>query len=142
MKRIEDQGIQTLVEKFQMFPLAIQQAVAYIAEQSRKIDFSVNNYLQEYEEKTKELLHSVLFRRIDNKHKETTFMTCQVTVDKRNSNGQCEQLALKIFDIIALFASDNIERKMLLLFAEGDEGKLKSSVPLFISCLLYTSRCV
>ena len=128
----QDQEIQKLVETLQMFPLAIQQAVAYIADQRVTGDFGINNYLQEYEEKTKESLDSELFRGIDNEYEKTTFMTSQVTVDKIKINGQCGQLALKIFYIMALLAPDNIERKILLPLAEGDEGKLKSSVRMLV----------
>lgn len=47
----QNEEIQKLVEKFQMFPLGIKQAIAYIVDQSGHC--SVNNYLQQYEEKTK-----------------------------------------------------------------------------------------
>ena len=64
----QDQEIQNLVVRLQMFPLAIQQAVAYIEDQRVTGDFSVNDYLQEYEEKTKDLLDSELFKGIDNEY--------------------------------------------------------------------------
>ena len=124
----QDEEIQNLIEKMQMFPLAIQQAIAYIADQRVTENFSINDYLQEYEEKTKDLLDSELFRGIDNEYEKTTFTTWQITVDKI-SNKQYGQLALKIFNTMALLAPNNIPREMFLPLVKEDKT-LKSAVRL------------
>lgn len=57
----QDQEIEKLVKKLQCFPLAIQQAIAYIEDQKVTGEFGISDYLKKYEEKTKELLDSKVF---------------------------------------------------------------------------------
>lgn len=130
----ESQGreIKALVEKLQCFPLAIQQAIAYIEDQRVTGEFSINNYLEKYEKKTKDLLNSDVFGGIDNDYAKTTFTTWQITIDRIKNNKEDGELASKILDVIAYLAPENINREMFLSLAEGDEERLKSAVRLLI----------
>ncbi|WP_341816351.1 ankyrin repeat domain-containing protein [Wolbachia endosymbiont (group A) of Nomada goodeniana] len=129
----QNQEIKSLVEeKLQCFPLAIQQAIAYIKDQRVTGEFTIANYLEKYEEKRKELLESDLFKGIDNDYERTTFTTWQITIDKIASNEQYGKLALEILNTIAYFAPENINREMFLNLAEGNEEQLKSAVRLLV----------
>jgi len=128
----QDQGIKTLVEKLQRFPLAIQQAIAYIKDQKVTGKFSIDDYLEEYEKKTKDLLDSEVFKGIDNDYAKTTFTTWKITIDKIASDSEHGQLALKILDAIAYFAPESINREIFLDLASDDERKLRSAVRLLV----------
>ncbi|XP_011686121.1 PREDICTED: uncharacterized protein LOC105448935 isoform X2 [Wasmannia auropunctata] len=128
----QDQEIKTLVEKLQRFPLAIQQAIAYIEDQRVTGGFSIDDYLEEYEKKTKDLLDSEVFKGIDNEYAKTTFTTWKITIDKIASDSDHGQLALKILDAIAYFAPESVNREIFLDLAGGDERKLRSAVRLLV----------
>lgn len=89
-----------LVNEFQCFPLAIQQAILYITHERITRTYSINDYLKEYKEKTKTLLKSEIFQGIDNECAKTTFTTWRITIDKIE-NKENGVLALRILDIIA-----------------------------------------
>ena len=73
------------------------------------------------------------FRGIDNEYEKTTFTTWKITVDKIKSNKQHGQLALRIFNIMALLAPENIPREIFLPLAKKDNVNLRSSVRLLAS---------
>ncbi|XP_044747144.1 uncharacterized protein LOC123308516 [Coccinella septempunctata] len=128
----QDQEIKNLVEKLQCFPLFIQQAIAYIEDQRVTGEFGINDYLKEYEKKTKDLLDSNVFRGIDNHYATTTFKTWKITIDKIASNEQHGELALKILDTISYFAPENISRETFLSLAESEE-KLRLASRLLVN---------
>ena len=128
----QDKKIESLVKELQLFPLAVQQAIAYIEDQRVTGEFEINDYLTEYKKKTKELLSSKVFRGIDNDYTKTTFTTWQITIDKIRSDEQNGQLALKILDVIAYLAPEKINRGMLLDLADSNEEQLKTAVRLLV----------
>jgi hypothetical protein len=90
----ENQASQ-LAKKLQYFPLALQQAVAYIKQQNKVMQvsgnkFGINDYLNEFDLNTAKLLN---FRFPDNNNNcyiKTTFITWEVTIEKiiKDENGQ------------------------------------------------------
>nr|AZI94745.1 OdiLe1 [Liposcelis sp. PH-2016] len=130
---VEDESqIKALIEKLQYFPLAIKQAIAYIEDKEVNEAFSISNYLEEYEKKTRDLLDSDVFKEIDNDYEKTTFTTWKITTDKIARHEEHGKLALDILNDIAYLASDNIYREMFLGTARYDETKLKSAVRLLV----------
>ncbi|WP_353281453.1 tetratricopeptide repeat protein [Wolbachia endosymbiont (group B) of Horisme vitalbata] len=128
----QNEKIKVLVEKLQHFPLAIQQAISYIEDQRVTREFSIDDYLEEYEEKTKDLLNYEGFRGIDNNYAKTTFTTWKITTDKIASNEKYGNLALRILDVISYLAPDNISREFFLDLTGNNEEELRSAVRLLI----------
>ncbi|KAL3283636.1 hypothetical protein HHI36_006775 [Cryptolaemus montrouzieri] len=113
--------IQDLNKKLQYFPLALQQAVAYIKERNRVLKnfdsvFTINNYLLEYDEKTKKLLNFKFPEDSDNKYTKTTYTTWKVSTDIIKTNKKCGFKAMQILNMIAYTASSNISVKIFLKF--------------------------
>jgi hypothetical protein len=85
-----------LAKKLQCFPLALQQAVAYIKHTDEKLreafneKFKIIDYLKSYEEKTKELLNFDFPEDNRNYYFKTTFKTWKITLEriKQNKYGQ------------------------------------------------------
>ena len=131
---LQNEEIKQLAEKLQCFPLALQQAVAYIRERDRELknirkEFNINDYLNKYREKTKELLDFEFPGDSNDSYTKTTFVTWDITLDviKQNKHGN---LALKILNTMAYFAPDNIPAKVFLGFVEGDSEDLGSMIQL------------
>lgn len=129
--------IQKLMEILERFPLALTQAVAYIKQANEEVknveperEFKINDYLKEYERKTKELLNFPLPDDSDAKYSRTTFTTWKVTIDKIKENKEYGQQTLEILNIIAYCAPDNIPTKIFLKLEEYDERKLGATVQL------------
>ncbi|WP_438456569.1 tetratricopeptide repeat protein [Wolbachia endosymbiont of Kerria lacca] len=128
----QDQEVEGLLKKLQRFPLAIQQAIAYIKDQRVTRKFGINDYLQEYEKKAKDLLDSGVFQGIDNEYERTTFTTWEVTIDKIASNKEYGELAVKVLNTVAYLAPEDIKREMFSKLAGNDETKLESAVRLLV----------
>ena len=81
----QNEDIKELAEKLQHFPLALQQAVAYIRERNRELKntkvFKISDYLKKYEEKSKELLDYEFPEDSNDSYTKTTFVTWDITVD-------------------------------------------------------------
>ncbi|WP_265036256.1 ankyrin repeat domain-containing protein [Wolbachia endosymbiont (group A) of Anomoia purmunda] len=124
----QNQDITELVKKLYNFPLALQQAVAYIkdtnvAYQKRNLEFKVSDYLKKYEETPKKLLNVKVPTGM---HAETIFKTLEVAFDKIK-NEEYGQQSLNMLNIISYFASSNISEEMFLSeLASGDRDKLIS----------------
>jgi len=131
-----NQEIEKLVEKLQCFPLALQQAVAHITETNEEHKFwgngeyTIGSYLEEYEEKKKELLNSKAFESFDNGYAKTTFTTWNVTIDKIKGDKESGQRASEILDVIAYFAPDNIPVEIFYSELEKDDEKPRKAVKL------------
>ncbi|WP_410542226.1 tetratricopeptide repeat protein [Wolbachia endosymbiont of Tetranychus urticae] len=128
----QNEKIKALVEKLQYFPLAIQQAVAYIEDQRITREFDIDDYLNEYKKKTKDLLDSKVFEGIDNDYAKTTFTTWKITIDKIAGDKVHGELALRILNIISYLSSEKISREVFLSLTGGSEEKLRSAVRLLI----------
>ena len=125
---LQNDEIRELADKLQRFPLALQQAVAYIRETDKELknirkEFKISNYLKKYEEKTKELLDFEFQEDSNDSYTKTTFVTWNITLDviKQKEHGN---QALKILNTMAYFAPDNIPVKTFLPFIEGDSEEL------------------
>ncbi len=128
--------IQKLMEILERFPLALTQAVAYIKQANEEVknveperEFKIDDYLKEYERKTKELLNFPFPDDSDAKYSRTTFTTWKVTIDKIKKK-EYGKKAMEILDIIAYCAPDNIPTKIFLKLEEYDERKLGATVQL------------
>lgn len=126
-----DQTIEELVKELQCFPLAIQQAIAYIREENRTMLLSIADYIEEYQNKAKELLNSELFRKLGNSYTQTTFTTWQISMDRIKSDKRFGELSFDILNIIAYFAADNINRDYFADLA-GNDRTLRQSVRLLV----------
>jgi RNase adaptor protein for sRNA GlmZ degradation len=133
----ESQGkeILELAKTLQCFPLALQQAVAYIKHKDEKLKnvaekkFEIIDYLKMYEEKARKLLNYHFSEDSSNCYIKTTFITWEVTLEKikQNKHGQ---LALEVLETIAYFASDNIPTKIFLELVKGNIEKMGSILQL------------
>ncbi|MCL2322973.1 MAG: tetratricopeptide repeat protein, partial [Oscillospiraceae bacterium] len=115
----QESEIPKLAKTLQCFPLALQQAVAYIKERDTALrnvgsKFKISNYLQRYEEETRKLLDFKFPEDSSDLYTKTTFTTWRVTIDKIKNNPECGNQAAEILDIIAYTAPDNIPVKMFL----------------------------
>ncbi|WP_353279788.1 tetratricopeptide repeat protein [Wolbachia endosymbiont (group B) of Xanthorhoe designata] len=128
----QNEKIKALVEKLQRFPLAIQQAIAYIEDQRITEEFDIDDYLEKYEKKTKDLLDSEVFRGIDNDYAKTTFTTWKITTNKIASDRENGKLALRVLNIISYLAPERISREVFLGLTGSSEEKLRSAVRLLI----------
>lgn len=100
----DDEMTKLLVEKLLYFPLAIQQATAYIAQKWNVSDgnYSIDDYLKDYNEKTQDLLNSEMYERFDNNYTKAALTTWKLAVDYIVSrNDDYEWLALRLITVIA-----------------------------------------
>lgn len=102
----EPQHVQLLVEKMEKFPLAMQQAVAYINNQRKKpltTDYSIVKYLQEFDMKFKKILDHAHYDRAANEpYKLTLYTTWTMTEDiiKSLHNGETAMFLLNLMSLM------------------------------------------
>ncbi|WP_265017002.1 ankyrin repeat domain-containing protein [Wolbachia endosymbiont (group B) of Endotricha flammealis] len=124
------------IDVLHKFPLALVQAVAHIKEENRKSqlrgkkEYTIVKYLEDYKKEKKKLLNSKAFESLDNDYEQTTLTTLEITADKIKDDKEYGGLALKILDMIAYFAPNNIPVESFFLKLEKDEGKLWKAVDL------------
>lgn len=134
----QENEIQELADTLQYFPLALQQAVAYINnadEEIKTVDpedgFKVDDYLQEYKNKTEELLDFPFPEDSDGMYAKTTFTTWATTVDKIAGLKESGEKSLEILNVMAYCVPYNIPTKMFSkLVEEEDARKLGAAVQL------------
>ncbi|MBV0899305.1 MAG: hypothetical protein KTV77_00785 [Wolbachia endosymbiont of Fragariocoptes setiger] len=132
---LNEQVRELTISLLHKFPLALQQAVAYIKKENEKIklrkkgEYTITDYLKDYKKETKKLLNTETFKNLDNDYSQTTLKTWKVTTDKIKSNTEYGQIALEILDIIAYLAPNNIPIEMIFSL-NIDEEKLWSAVEL------------
>jgi len=109
----QESQVKELSQTLQRFPIALQQAVAYIKVENQILknlnpqkEFKICDYLEEYSKRAEKLLDHPLDS--DDSYTKTTLTTWQVTFDKIKDNKEYGQQALEIVNIIAYFAPDNI----------------------------------
>ncbi|MDR1139549.1 MAG: tetratricopeptide repeat protein [Rickettsiales bacterium] len=115
----QENEIKNLAETLQHFPLALQQAVAYIKERDTALKnvglrFEISDYLKRYKEEAEKLLDFEFPEDSNDSYTETTFITWRITINKIKDNAEYGQQAKEILDIIAYIASDNIPVEMFL----------------------------
>ncbi|WP_353273619.1 tetratricopeptide repeat protein [Wolbachia endosymbiont (group A) of Agelastica alni] len=126
---LQNEDIANLAKKLHNFPLALQQAVAYIKYmngecQKRNSEFKVSDYLKKYEQEPKKMLS---IKSIDDERTEAIFRVLKITIDKIKDNKEYGQQALDMLNIVSYFMSRNIPEKTFLNeLASGDQEKLIS----------------
>ncbi|XP_008207240.1 uncharacterized protein LOC103316246 [Nasonia vitripennis] len=127
----ECEEVKKLVNELQLFPLALQQAVAYIGLQDEKLknvgsDFKISNYLKKLKQKTKEYLQFTEGN--DNDYSKTTYSTWNVTIEairqKEHGIKACE-----ILEILSYFAPADIYVSTIKSLVK-DETTLASAIDL------------
>ncbi|QOD38166.1 NB-ARC domain-containing protein [Candidatus Wolbachia massiliensis] len=93
--------IKNLAETLQHFPLALQQAVAYIKERDIALKnvglkFEISDYLKRYKEEAEKLLDFEFPKDSDNSYTKTTFITWRITINKIKGNPEYGQQAKEI----------------------------------------------
>jgi tetratricopeptide (TPR) repeat protein len=130
----QEKEIRQLAKTLQYFPLALQQAVAYIKQKDETLKyveqkFEIAEYLIRFEEKARKLLNYNFPEDNNNCYTKTTFITWEVTLEKINQNKYGQQ-ALEVLETIAYFAPDNIPINIFLELVKGDTEKLASMLQL------------
>ncbi|MGL9718787.1 MAG: tetratricopeptide repeat protein [Wolbachia sp.] len=130
----QENEIKNLAKTLQHFPLALQQAVAYIKERDIALKnvglkFEISDYLKRYKEETEKLLDFKFPKDSDNSYTETTFITWRITINNIKSNTEYGQQAKEILDVIAYIAPDNIPVK-IFLGLERNREKLGDAIQL------------
>ncbi|MDG7055408.1 MAG: tetratricopeptide repeat protein [Wolbachia endosymbiont of Menacanthus eurysternus] len=130
----QENEIKNLAETLQHFPLALQQAVAYIKERDIALKnvglrFEISDYLKRYKEEAEKLLDFKFPKDSDNSYTETTFITWRITINKIKDNPEYGQQAKEILDTIAYIAPDNIPVEMFLGL-ERNREKLGDAIQL------------
>ncbi|WP_353269700.1 NB-ARC domain-containing protein [Wolbachia endosymbiont (group A) of Myopa testacea] len=130
----QEHEIKNLAETLQHFPLALQQAVAYIKERDIALKnvgstFEIVDYLKRYKEETEKLLDFKFPKDNNDNYTETTFITWRITIDKIQDNLEYGQQAKEILDIIAYIAPDNIPVE-IFLGLESNKEKLGDAIQL------------
>lgn len=122
--------IRQLAEKVYNFPLALQQAVAHILEEDRRLknvdpekEFTINDYLEEFGRKTEELLKCEVFQKLESDYDKTTFTAVQITLSKIKNQKDAERV-FEILNIMSYFSSENIPASFFLESSYGDERNL------------------
>lgn len=131
---LQENNIRDLGNELQFFPLALQQALAYIRVQDDKLRnlglrFTISNYMERYREKTKEVLSFGSSEDSENEYTKPVFSTWTVTLDaitqREHSNG-----ALDILNVLSYLAPENISTKTFLILVDDEHEKLGSAFEL------------
>lgn len=114
----EQKYVEELAKILQYFPLALQQAIAYIKEQhaSKRVigkTYDVQNYLKEFDTKTKVLLEHESDPDIFEAYGKTTFITWNVTFGAINNNRNGKN-AIKVLQSLAYLYADEIDPKFFV----------------------------
>jgi tetratricopeptide (TPR) repeat protein len=131
----QEKEIIQLTIKLERFPLALQQAVAYIKQTNEELKciekkIEIAEYLKIYEEKATQLLSFDFPEDNNNCYTKTTFITWEVTLEKIKQHERYGQQALEVLETIAYFIPDNIPIKIFLELVKGDNEKLGSILQL------------
>ena len=131
----QEKEIRQLAKTLQYFPLALQQAVAYIKHTDEKLKnvvkdkFKIIDYLKRYEQNARKLLNFNFPENSNNCYIKTTLITWEVTLEKMKQKEHGRQ-ALEVLETIAYFAPDNIPTKIFLEIAKWDIEEMGSIVEL------------
>jgi hypothetical protein len=128
----QEKEILQLAITLHCFPLALQQAVAYIKQTDEKLKyvkqkFEIADYLKKYEEKARKLLNYDFPENNSNCYTKTTYITWEVTLEKIKQNKYGQQ-AIEILETIAYFAPDNIPIEIFLELLICDKREKLGSI--------------
>ncbi|CAL8134260.1 unnamed protein product [Orchesella dallaii] len=124
----------------QCYPLALQQAIAYIAHRQRfSTRYSVENYIQDYTTMRETLLNSVHFRDegLQDLYDNTTFTTWHITIERISKE---HKLALAVFNVMAYLNPDRIERSMFDGLEQCESRDLEDAVDVLVGLSMITSN--
>lgn len=122
--KIVEADAKLLANELQCFPLALQQAIAYIKKSNKRRKFTVNDYIVAFECKAKELLDIQI-----PEHTRTVFVTLSMTFE-RLKGFKNYQLAMDVITTMAFMHADGIPFGTFLEFARNDEDQLWDALEL------------
>lgn len=125
------EDVEKLAENVQYFPLALQQAIAYIREQRESVfgnGYDIQEYLKEFKIKQKLLLNHKYSDDFGT-YGETTFITWNVTFDAINSHNEDSETVIKILQFLAYLYADEVDPHMLLSYF-SDSNSLGRAIKL------------
>lgn len=103
--------VQKLCSLLHNFPLALQQAIAYIKKQKSKTlkgqSYKIRDYLDDYKTQKDKLLDFPL-NQIEHEHRETTLVTWNVSIDKIEGDEKTGGFAIELLNMMAYFDPDKI----------------------------------
>lgn len=122
----EQEDVYLLVDKLHYFPLALRQAAAYINFQRERNGrkFTLSHYIGKFNEQVKELLDFGPPDDAINIYTQTTFTTWSITIKAIEEEKTYGRLAIKILNVIAYFAPENIHRESLIDLTVEDKSNV------------------
>ncbi|MES2141710.1 MAG: NB-ARC domain-containing protein [Pseudomonadota bacterium] len=125
----QDAKIKELNNLLQGLPLALQQAIAYIRNQRNiNSEFSVENYLEIFKEKSKAILDFNFRFYSNDPYLKTVYTTWQVTLDIIRREGNVGKTAIEILNIMSFIFPENISSETFIVFYQSE--KLASAMHL------------
>jgi serine/threonine protein kinase len=122
-----DEDCLALCETLQNFPLALQQAVAYIRENFELLGYTIEKYIKEFQTtKAKLLLDFDHTENTDDTYEWTTLITWNISLEKISSTND---RAMDVMHTIAFLPADNICIQFVKsLLNNGDENEFDDSI--------------
>lgn len=111
-----ENSCQALIEMLELFPLAIQQSVAYIMQQNLKMPpqlYTIDMYIEDFREKSKTLLDSDAFQNTSCDYTKTTYTTWRVTLDKLVTGRVIFPEDVEIINLFGYLDPDSIQLSIL-----------------------------
>ena len=136
---LEESDAKKLCKLLHCFPLALQQAIAYIKKYNKRRKFTIIDYITAFDKKTKEILD---FSIPDNEYTKTVLVTWQVTFDRLKKENNYA-LIMDILGIISYLHAENIPFNTFLKFANDDEDILWDALELLEQyCLIRRTKVI
>ncbi|MDQ8038774.1 MAG: NB-ARC domain-containing protein, partial [Rickettsiella sp.] len=127
-----DEKIKELNTLLQGLPLALQQSIAFINNEQLFGPFTVQNYIDLYKEKNKDLLAFEFASYSNDPYAKTVYTTWKITLEKIKQIPE-GKLALEILNIMAYLCPDNISNLPFLQLYPTNTRQLKSAINLLKS---------
>ena len=117
--KICEDDAKLLARELQCFPLALQQAIAYIKKFDRRRRFTVRDYIEAFQSKTKEVLDSMPC----SEYGKTVYATLNVTFD-RLKDEKNYMLVMNVLGMMAFMHADEIPFTTFLANADNEEDEI------------------
>ncbi|CAL8134340.1 unnamed protein product [Orchesella dallaii] len=121
------------------YPLALQQAIAYIKDRRRiNNNYVIRNYIDDYRTMKETLLKSNKFQDEGTQdfYEYTTFTTWHITIEAISRE---HELSMKVFNAMAYLNPDRIERKMFIAGTGQREDDLMEAVDVLVRFSMISS---
>lgn len=116
--------VESLAKNLQYFPLALQQAIAYIREQRGSVlgqGYTILHYLTEFD-KTEEKKNLLSYEYPENfENDKTIFKIFNITINAIRKHKDSEK-AVKILQLIAYLYADDIDPRLFLTYFQDEAG--------------------